>query len=66
MQPKIIDYTTIGAAGLSDLQHKVNKFIAGDWQPLGGIAISQNGNEVWCAQAMVKYEQVEVKQPPEI
>ena len=55
----IIDYETIGADDLSNLDHEVNVAIKDGWQPLGSIAVSScvDVQDVYhtYVQAMVRY-----------
>jgi len=59
MKRKVIEYmyVTNGASTLCFVE-EINRLIGEGWQPLGGIAVTYNGDDqMWDTwQAMVKYE----------
>ncbi len=55
MNKRIIGYVILYQYSVMDLQNEVKKFIGDGWQPLGGVAVSKQGLDMFF-QAMVKYE----------
>ena len=52
---KVLDYTYVSTSDESKIKTLVNENIKNGWQPLGGIAVANNGSKIIFIQAMVTY-----------
>jgi hypothetical protein len=54
---KVVDYMVTEGNKVT-IERRVNRLIKQGWQPIGGIAESQDKDKVLFYQAMVKYEAI--------
>lgn len=62
---KIVEYSIISAKDPQEVEEAVRAALEGGWQPFGGISRADEGTpyyDTYFAQAMVKYEELPVKE----
>ena len=55
---KIVDYGIVTFSNADVLTEAIKELMSKDWQPIGGVVISIDGNGGHFTQTVVKYEQL--------